>query len=253
MQKCSKKVSSIIHIHLLDIYGLQHDWHRLVAAPPYRRHRTGTEDQGGIFLPFHRHRTGCRAVLRLHGNGTRRLPHPSHQPHRRHWRRRQGLRYDTLSVRPLERGHPHVPRDTGQHGVADEQGRRFGGFRPLGKQACEEQDGRAVRHHPARHPHIHRRLLQLSHRRLCDAPHRRAQRCDEGEARLSHRLHGSARLHHLPHLQLGGGSVGLRVGRRERPGTLLQGDTVQFLRLLHHPLPLRRGMVWRRLQGDEQV
>lgn len=42
---------------------------------------------------------------------------------------------------------------------------------------------------------------------------------------LSHRLHRSTGLHHLPYLELGACGIGLRIGRRERTGAFLQGDT----------------------------
>ena len=84
-------------------------------------------------------------------------------------------------------------------------------------------------------------------------PYSSAQWRNQGETGLSHRLHSSSCLHHLPNLQLGSSSIGLRIGRREWTGTFLQGDTLQFLRILHHPLYVWHRDLGLRLQGDEQV
>ena len=92
-----------------------------------------------------------------------------------------------------------------------------------------------------------------SYRGFGDAPYRSAQWRNQGETGLSHRLHRSSGLHHLPNLQLGSSSIGLRIGRREWTGTFLQGDTLQFLRILHHPLYVWHRDLGLRLQGDEQV
>ena len=223
----------------------------MVVTASLRRHRSGAKDERGVFFSLYRHHSGCRAILYFDGNGIRWIPGSPDQPHRGRRRRCQVIRIDSLPLRPMECRHSGVPGGIGQHRFADEQGGWFGSFWPLGFQAREVEDGGADSHHPARHSDIHRRLLQLSYRGFGNAPHRRTQRRDQGKARLSHRLHSSTGLHHLTYLQLGSSRIGLRIGRRKRTGALLQSDTFQFLRLLHHPLHVWYRGIGLRLQGDE--
>ena len=57
----------------------------------------------------------------------------------------------------------------------------------------------------------------------------------------------------IAHIELGGCRIGFRVGRREWPGVVLSGYTVQLLRFLHHHLHVYDCRVGLRLQGHEQV
>ena len=136
----------------------------------------------------------------------------------------------------MECRHPDISGIIGIHRIPDEQGWRFSSIRQMGIQAREDQDGGSDSHHPVGHTHLYRRLLQLSHGRFRDAPYRRSQWRDQGKISLSHRLHSSTRLHHLPNLQLGCSSFRFRFWRRERTRPLLQGHPLQFLCLLYHPL-----------------
>ena len=67
--------------------------------------------------------------------------------------------------------------------------------------------------------------LSLAPRDICLLYTSSAQWCYQGEAGLSHRFYSRSSLHHLPYLELGSCGIGLRIGRRERTGTFLQGDT----------------------------
>ena len=51
----------------------------------------------------------------------------------------------------MERGHSGVPGGIRQHRFIDEQGGRFGSFRPSGFQARTLEDWRTDCYHPARH------------------------------------------------------------------------------------------------------
>ena len=68
----------------------------------------------------------------------------------------QGIRFDTLPFRSLERGHSGIPGGSGQHRFTDEQGGWFCGFRPMGFQARKVEDWCAGSHHSARYSDIHR-------------------------------------------------------------------------------------------------
>ena len=142
--------------NILITNGLQHDWDRMVVTTSYRRHRSGAEDEGGLFFSFYRYHSGCRSILHFDGNRFRRIPRSSDQPHRRRRRGCQGIRFDTLPFRPLERGHSGFSGGSGQHRFTDEQGGWFCGFRPMGFQARKVEGWCAGSHHSARYSDIHR-------------------------------------------------------------------------------------------------
>ena len=153
----------------------------------------------------------------------------------------------------MERGHHRVSCGFGFHCVAHEQGWRIGCFRTLGFQTHKDKDRCADCNYHSRSAHLHRRLLQLSHSRFCDASDNRTPWRYKGKTRLPHRLYRCSGLHHIAHIELGGCRVGFRVGRREWSGVVLPGYTVQLLRFLHHHLHVYDCRVGLRLQGHEQV
>ena len=144
--------------------------HLLVPRSPDRRHRPCPADEGDLLLPLHRHR---RRRPARHGL----------QPHRRarhHHQRRSDRRHRR------QRRHLPLPRDPRRDGRARQRHRRLRRVRPLGREPHPFQGRRAARHLRPRCADLHRRLLQLPHRRLRHDPRDRQPAHLPREARLPH-------------------------------------------------------------------
>ena len=178
-------------------------------------------DKGSLYVPHHRHLLGCDALCgrefsagNAHdvsghgGQGRRQRQHPRLSRHPRHPRRRHYALGCDECLRRV--------------GNADDQG--------------EAQ--RIPRHRAPRHRHLHRRLLQLPHRRHGHAPCHGQVPDRANQARLHHRRDGGADLHHRPRLQLGGSGRLVAPGglAHRRLHALFADHPIQPLRMADNPL-----------------
>ena len=130
--------------------------HLVGDLPANPRDHPRAPDQGGLLLAFRRHRRRRRPLLRLLFRGDARPRGP------------EGLH--RLGGRPVQHGHPPLPRPPRRARRDDEQDRRLGGVRPLGPDPHQKPRRRPGSDDHARHTHLRGRLLQLPHRRQRDAP-----------------------------------------------------------------------------------
>ena len=122
----------------------------LGARAPHHRHHAGADHQGGVLVSLYRRRD--RRALRL-----RLCP----RRHDRHDRQRRYHRRDRR-----QRGHLSLPCPARHHRGACQLSGRQRGLWPLGGKEHPHPRGRAACDVHPRHPHFHRRLLQLPDRGL---------------------------------------------------------------------------------------
>ena len=191
------------------------------------RDRACTPHEGGALVAPDRH---PRGHAHLHDRYRRQRHHGDAADHLHPDGQQGGLQHPHLHLAP--RGARLRGRHVGRHE----------GLRHLGGRAREEPPRDAHVHDGPRHPHLHRRLLQLPLGRHRDAPALRPRPGLAREARLHHRLDRGSDLHHRPRLLLGRGRGVLSQGQRRlriRHGRLHRLDPMELLRA---PLDLHGGL-----------
>ena len=193
----------------------------MVDSAADHHHRPRALDEGSLYVAHHRHLLGRHALRgrQLSAGNAHDVSGHGGQG----WEQRQ---------HPGLSRHPWHPRCRHHALGCDECLRRVGDAHDQG----EAQ--RLPRHRAARHRHLHRRLLQLPHRRHRHAS-RHGQVSDRAhKARLHHRRDGGTDLYHRPRFQLGGGSRLVPAGGRAHRWlyALLADNSIQPLRMAHDSL-----------------